>query len=61
MRIKIIEPSSYLPDGTLVRYPRLWVTGLTGIHLASLTPQEHEVSVASEVLEDIDKGRTWWL
>jgi radical SAM superfamily enzyme YgiQ (UPF0313 family) len=54
MHVKIIEPSHYLPNGTLCRFPKLWVTGLTAIYLAALTPAEYKVSVCNEVLEDID-------
>jgi radical SAM superfamily enzyme YgiQ (UPF0313 family) len=54
MNIKVIEPSQYLPNGALCRFPKLWVTGLTAIYLAALTPGEYNVSVCNEVLEDID-------
>ncbi len=42
MHVKIIEPSHYFPNGTLCRFPKLWVTGLTAIYLAALTPAEDE-------------------
>ncbi|MEK6790792.1 MAG: hypothetical protein AABY45_03720 [Deltaproteobacteria bacterium] len=38
MNVKIIKPSSYGMDGKLIRNPRMWITGLTAIHLAALTP-----------------------
>ncbi|MBI5236156.1 MAG: B12-binding domain-containing radical SAM protein [Deltaproteobacteria bacterium] len=54
MNIKIIEPSSYGMDGKLIRNPRMWITGLTAIHLAALTPDSHNVSVCNEIIDRID-------
>jgi radical SAM superfamily enzyme YgiQ (UPF0313 family) len=53
MRIRIIDPSYYQRDGQPARYPKLWVTGLTGVHLAALSAP-HDVDLSFDVFGEPD-------
>lgn len=53
MRIRIIDPSYYQRDGNPARYPKLWVTGLTAVHLAALSAG-HDVDVSFDVFGEPD-------
>jgi radical SAM superfamily enzyme YgiQ (UPF0313 family) len=53
MRIRIVDASFYQHDGTAAHYPKLWVTGLTAVHLAGLC-DGHEVDIHFDVFGDPD-------
>lgn len=54
MRIHIIQPTGYNPDGELFQTKTRWVIGMTLPYLAALVPHEHEVKVTDERLQNID-------
>ena len=43
MRIHLISPTHYLPDGSLHKTTRYWTSGTTLPYLAALTPAPHRV------------------
>ncbi len=54
MKIHIIQPTGYNPDGTLYQTRTRWVIGMTLPYLAALVPGHHEVRVTDERLQNID-------
>lgn len=54
MKIHILQPTGYNPDGTLFQTKTRWVIGMTLPYLAALVPTHHEVKVTDERLQDID-------
>ncbi len=54
MRIHLISPTHYLPDGALHKTTRYWTSGITLPYLKALTPPEHEVSFTDELMSDLD-------
>lgn len=54
MKIKLIEPSWYLPGGKLARSRRYFFPSLTLPYLAALAPPDHALSIIQEQYEDID-------
>ncbi|MCW5892376.1 MAG: radical SAM protein [bacterium] len=54
MRIFLISPSHHLPDGSLHKTTRYWTSGTTLPYLKALTPPEHEVRFADELMQDLD-------
>jgi len=54
VRIYLISPTHYLPDGSLAKHPHYWTSGITLPYLAALTPPEHEVSYVDEIIADVD-------
>ena len=54
MKLKFIESSRYLLDGTLLKTRRLFFPAITFPYLAALTPRDIEISMTHEILEDID-------
>ena len=54
MRILLISPTHYAPDGTLHKTTRYWTSGMTLPYLKALTPRGHQVSMVDELFHDID-------
>ena len=54
MKIKFIESTRYLLDGTLLKTRRLFFPAITFPYLAALTPEDIEITMTHEILEDID-------
>lgn len=54
MRILLISPTHYSPDGALHKTTRYWTSGTTLPHLAALTPPGHEVEMVDELFDDVD-------
>jgi radical SAM superfamily enzyme YgiQ (UPF0313 family) len=54
MRIHLISPTHYLPDGSLHKTTRYWTSGTTLPYLAALTPAPHRVSFTDELMADLD-------
>ncbi len=54
MRIHLISPTHYLPDGSLHKTTRYWTSGTTLPYLKALTPPEHEVRFTDELMHDLD-------
>jgi len=54
VRILLISPSHYNPDGSLHKTTRYWTSGLTLPYLKALTPPGHEVSMVDELFYDVD-------
>jgi radical SAM superfamily enzyme YgiQ (UPF0313 family) len=54
MRIHLISPTHYLPDGSLHKTTRYWTSGTTLPYLKALTPPEHEVAFTDELMHDVD-------
>ena len=54
MKIYLISPTHYNPDGSLHRTTRYWTSGTTLPYLKSLTPPEHEVRMVDELFYDLD-------
>lgn len=54
MRIHLISPTHYLPDGSLHKTTRYWTSGITLPYLKALTPSPHEVSFTDELMQDLD-------
>lgn len=58
MRIKLIYPSRYLLNGGLLKLKRSFFPSLTFPLLAALTPEDIEVSIIDETVEDISFDET---
>ncbi len=54
MRIHLISPTHYLPDGSLHKTTRYWTSGITLPYLKALTPPPHEVTFTDELMADLD-------
>lgn len=54
MKIHIIQPTCYNPDGSLFQTRTRWIIGLTLPHLAGLVPTDHDVTVTDERLSPIN-------
>lgn len=54
MRILLISPTHYNPDGGLHKTTRYWTSGLTLPTIEALTPPGHEVSMVDELFYDVD-------
>jgi len=59
MRILLISPTHYNPDGSLHKTTRYWTSGLTLPYLAALTPPGHQVDTVDELFYDIDFEREY--
>jgi radical SAM superfamily enzyme YgiQ (UPF0313 family) len=57
MRIHLISPTHYLPDGGLHKTTRYWTSGTTLPYLKALTPAPHAVSFTDELMQDLDVDR----
>jgi radical SAM superfamily enzyme YgiQ (UPF0313 family) len=57
MRIHLISPTHYLPDGSLHKTTRYWTSGTTLPYLRALTPPGHQVSFTDELMHDLDVAR----
>ncbi len=54
MRIYLISPTHYRPDGLLVKSDHYWTSALTLPYLKALTPAPHEVRFVDEIMGDVD-------
>lgn len=54
MRIHLISPTHYNPDGSLHKTTRYWTSGITLPYLKALTPREYEVTFVDELFYDVD-------
>lgn len=54
MRILLISPTHYNPDGSLHKTTRYWTSGTTLPYLKALTPPGHEVRMVDELFYDVD-------
>lgn len=54
MRIYLISPTHYRPDGMLVKSEHYWTSALTLPYLKALTPPGHEVRFVDELMGDVD-------
>ena len=54
MKIKLIEPARYLPNGKLLKTKELFFPSLALPYLSALTPKEINVSITMEQFEDIN-------
>jgi radical SAM superfamily enzyme YgiQ (UPF0313 family) len=54
LRIYLISPTHYLPDGSLAKHPHYWTSAITLPYLKALTPAEHEVTFVDEIIADVD-------
>jgi radical SAM superfamily enzyme YgiQ (UPF0313 family) len=54
MKIYLISPSHYRPDGALVKSGQYWTSALTLPYLKALTPPTHEVRFVDELMADVD-------
>ena len=54
MKIYLVSPTHYQPDGSLHRTTRYWTSGLTLPMLRALTPPEHTVETVDELFYDVD-------
>jgi radical SAM superfamily enzyme YgiQ (UPF0313 family) len=57
MRIHLISPTHYNPDGSLHKTTRYWTSGITLPYLKALTPPGHEVTFVDELFYDVDLER----
>ncbi len=57
MRVHLISPTHYAPDGTLVRTTRYWTSGITLPWLKALTPKPHTVEYTDELMQPLDVDR----
>lgn len=57
MRIYLISPTHYTPDGSLHKTTRYWTSGITLPYLKALTPPDHDVSFVDELFYDVDLER----
>jgi radical SAM superfamily enzyme YgiQ (UPF0313 family) len=54
MKIYLISPTHYTPDGNLVKSVHYWTSAITLPYLKALTPSEHQVTFADEIMQDVD-------
>src|SRR5438034_3859604 len=54
MRIHLISPTHYRPDGGLHKTTRYWTSGITLPYLTALPPPPHEVAFTDELMADLD-------
>ena len=54
MKIYLISPTHYLPDGRLVKSIQYWTSAITLPYLKALTPREHQVEFTDELMHDVD-------
>jgi radical SAM superfamily enzyme YgiQ (UPF0313 family) len=54
VRILLISPSHYGPDGSLHKTTRYWTSALTLPYLKALTPPGHDVRMVDELFYDVD-------
>jgi hypothetical protein len=54
VRIHLISPTHYLPDGSLHRTTRYWTSGTTLPYLKAITPREHDVAFTDELMQPLD-------
>ena len=57
MRLHLVSPSLYLPDGSLHKTTRYWTSGITLPYLKALTPAPHRVEFTDELMGDLDLAR----
>ena len=57
MRIHLVSPTHYLPDGSLHKTTRYWTSGITLPYLKALTPPPHEVTFTDELMGTLDVER----
>jgi radical SAM superfamily enzyme YgiQ (UPF0313 family) len=57
MRIHLVSPTHYLPDGSLHKTTRYWTSGITLPYLKALTPPGHDVTFTDELMGDLDVAR----
>jgi radical SAM superfamily enzyme YgiQ (UPF0313 family) len=57
MRIYLISPTHYNPDGSLNQTTRYWTSGVTLPYLKALTPAGHDVSFVDELFYPVDLAR----
>jgi radical SAM superfamily enzyme YgiQ (UPF0313 family) len=57
MRIHLISPTHYAPDGTLHTTTRYWTSGTTLPYLKALTPPPHQVTFTDELMQRLDLER----
>jgi radical SAM superfamily enzyme YgiQ (UPF0313 family) len=56
MRLLLVSPSHYNPDGTLHKTTRYWTSAITLPYLKALTPPGHEVVMVDELFDYVDVG-----
>jgi radical SAM superfamily enzyme YgiQ (UPF0313 family) len=54
MKIYLVSPSHYAPDGTVYKTTRYWTSGTTLPYLKRLTPPGHDVAMVDELFYDVD-------
>lgn len=54
MRIYLISPSHYYPNGSLVKCIHYWTSALTLPYLKALTPPSYEVRFVDELMDQVD-------
>jgi radical SAM superfamily enzyme YgiQ (UPF0313 family) len=57
MRIHLVSPTHYLPDGSLHKTSRYWTSAITLPYLKALTPPGHAVDFTDELMHDLDLAR----
>ena len=57
MRLHLVSPTHYLPDGALHKTTRYWTSGITLPYLKALTPAPHRVDFTDELMADLDVAR----
>jgi radical SAM superfamily enzyme YgiQ (UPF0313 family) len=53
MKVLLVQPSRFREDGRLEKRPRRWLLGMTLPYVAALTPQEFQVRIKDDLLEEI--------
>src|SRR5512143_3839628 len=54
MRLFLISPTHYKPDGSLHTTTRYWTSGTTLPYLKALTPPPHQVTFTDELMQPLD-------
>ncbi len=54
MKIYLISPTHYAPNGHLVKSVQYWTSAITLPYLKALTPPEHQVTFVDELMADVD-------
>src|SRR5882724_5294278 len=54
MKIYLISPTHYTPDGNLVKSVQYWTSAITLPYLKALTPARHQVTFTEELFYDVD-------
>ena len=54
MKIYLISPTHYRPDGDLVKSVHYWTSAITLPYLKAITAKDHQVEFTDELMQDVN-------